>query len=432
MNNSSSIYIMYQQAVGHASVGSVDKSKDLAKLIESVDRNAEVTPSQLAVIQTLIALRYRDIKGATELVKELSSDTTARNDLSDALLKSKGFEPQHVDQVQKLIHKSEKPTGSAASPSIYHRKITSVAAAVTLIGVSVVLYFTLFQSSSTQSSDNETQQRQSTTGITNPQTPSDTRSRALSAEQDARQMSEHVGRVLVHFTIISDDGSEHQVPYFSGSAFAISENGLMLTNRHVIEIGREIEEAYDSVVSWDLLVTFGKNEDSWHPARIEKSSMYQDLAVIRIEKTFSEPFRFAQSYQQSDEVRAWGFPVVAAQLADEFDSVAVSRQIADLLSSLQNSEDTSLRDWVNVSPAAFNVVTTRGIISAIRDTEQGILVQTDAAIHGGNSGGPLLTMSGEVVGIVTYKHSSAEGIGIAIGWESLVDELKSFPEIPIP
>ena len=60
------------------------------------------------------------------------------------------------------------------------------------------------------------------------------------------------------------------------------------------------------------------------------------------------------------------------------------------------------------------------------------MIQTDATIHGGNSGGPLLTVSGQVVGIVTMRHSSAEGVGIAIGWESLVDELKSFPEIVFP
>ena len=66
---------------------------------------------------------------------------------------------------------------------------------------------------------------------------------------------------------------------------------------------------------------------------------------------------------------------------------------------------------------------TRGIVSAVRyDTEhQSDVIQTDAAINPGNSGGPMLSPSGEIVGINTYKiyaesgsGRSAEGLGFAI------------------
>ena len=72
----------------------------------------------------------------------------------------------------------------------------------------------------------------------------------------------------------------------------------------------------------------------------------------------------------------------------------------------------------------FRRTITSGIISAtnrtIRIEENGSvsymtdLIQTDASINPGNSGGPLITPSGEVIGVNTVKISSAEGIGFAV------------------
>jgi hypothetical protein len=55
---------------------------------------------------------------------------------------------------------------------------------------------------------------------------------------------------------------------------------------------------------------------------------------------------------------------------------------------------------------------TRGIISALRN-EQG-LIQIDAAVNPGNSGGPLVTTDGRVVGIVVAKYRGTEGLNLAV------------------
>ena len=73
----------------------------------------------------------------------------------------------------------------------------------------------------------------------------------------------------------------------------------------------------------------------------------------------------------------------------------------------------------------------RGIVSAVR-FESGIdrwVIQTDASINPGNSGGPMLSTSGEFVGIATYKVLSSrggvavEGVGFAVSNKTLLAQL---------
>jgi hypothetical protein len=56
----------------------------------------------------------------------------------------------------------------------------------------------------------------------------------------------------------------------------------------------------------------------------------------------------------------------------------------------------------------------KGIISGLRNGEDSKLIQTDVPINGGNSGGALIDKSGNVLGVVSSKLYSGEGIGFAI------------------
>jgi len=76
---------------------------------------------------------------------------------------------------------------------------------------------------------------------------------------------------------------------------------------------------------------------------------------------------------------------------------------------------------------------TFGYVSAVREDDVGrVVIQTDAAINPGNSGGPLLSSSGEVLGINTYKFISSsgevpvEGFGFAV---SVVTVLEVLPQL---
>jgi S1-C subfamily serine protease len=76
------------------------------------------------------------------------------------------------------------------------------------------------------------------------------------------------------------------------------------------------------------------------------------------------------------------------------------------------------------APFAMEASVTKGIISALRQAPSTnlTLIQTDTALNPGNSGGPLINLSGEVVGVNSAKNMFAEGLGLAIG----INDVKAF------
>lgn len=155
----------------------------------------------------------------------------------------------------------------------------------------------------------------------------------------------------------------------TGSGVIIDSEGLIVTNYHVIQ-GAE-----------DLLVTLGSGEEL--EAEVVGVDPPTDLAVINIDKTGLNAIQFTDS----DELRV-GEPALAIG---------------------------------NPLGLDFQQTLTQGVVSATQRsiTIQGQkfdFIQTDAAINEGNSGGPLVNIHGEVIGINTAKIQlpGVEGMGFAI------------------
>jgi serine protease Do len=154
----------------------------------------------------------------------------------------------------------------------------------------------------------------------------------------------------------------------SGSGVIFHEDGYIATNHHVVEEAREIVVTMQNGMSY--------------PGRIVGLDAMSDLAVIKIDG--DGPFPVA-IFGDSDEVR-----------------------VGETAIAIGN-------------PLGFEHTVTVGVISAIdRSLQIGerslVFLQTDAAINSGNSGGPLVNIRGEVVGINTAKIPGAgiEGLGFAI------------------
>jgi S1-C subfamily serine protease len=123
------------------------------------------------------------------------------------------------------------------------------------------------------------------------------------------------------------------------------------------------------------------------------------------------------------------FDSLHAQLADGRD-LAVFQLPAENCPHIPAGDSIGLiqgeRLYTVGSPQGLAYTVTSGIFSGNRGNGGQRLLQTDAPINQGNSGGPLITEAGQVVGINTMVMNGAQGIGFAIPIEAVFEE---FPEL---
>jgi len=166
-------------------------------------------------------------------------------------------------------------------------------------------------------------------------------------------------------------GQQTQKGQSMGSGFIVDSNGYILTNAHVIGDGE-----YDKISVSLIDGTTEEGKVLWYDTTL-------DLAVIKIEKTGLP----AVELGNSDELTV-GEPVVAIGNPMTLD---LERTVTDgIVSGLNRS--ITFENGTTIKP----------------------LIQTNASINSGNSGGPLFSAEGKVIGINTAKMSSAEGLGFSI------------------
>ena len=166
----------------------------------------------------------------------------------------------------------------------------------------------------------------------------------------------------------------------TGSGFIISEDGYVLTNYHVIEGAKSV-----------TVVTHGGDQLS---AAIIGSDAANDVALLKVEGK--------------------GMPAVTLGSSEE---LSVGDQVAAIGNPLGELTSTMTVGYISGKERAVT-----------SDNTTIHMIQTDAAINSGNSGGPLFNMKGEVIGITTAKYSgqsssgaSIEGIGFAIPIDDVMD-----------
>jgi serine protease Do len=169
--------------------------------------------------------------------------------------------------------------------------------------------------------------------------------------------------------VVSDFFGRQSTEYVAGSGILIDDKGYIATNNHVVEDARSI---YVELADGRIF-----------PANTVGTDTLSDLAVIQIGAT-DLPYAY------------WG-----------------------------DSSSLSVGDWVLAIGNALGegITATEGIVSRLKVSVNigggsilYSLIQTTAPVNPGNSGGPLVNMAGEVIGITSIKivASSVEGIGYAI------------------
>ncbi len=181
----------------------------------------------------------------------------------------------------------------------------------------------------------------------------------------------------------------------AGTGIVMSSDGYIVTNAHCIY---DSQEGYGKAVSVSVLMS----DETEYDADIVGYDLETDLAVLKVDAS----------------------GLTAAEFGD-----SNTLQVGEMVVAIGN-------------PLGFELfgTTTCGIVSAMNrevviNEKKMTLIQTDAAINNGNSGGPLLNCYGQVIGInsakisSTYSSVSVEGLGFAIPVSDaaeIIDDLINF------
>ena len=184
----------------------------------------------------------------------------------------------------------------------------------------------------------------------------------------------------------TDERTGRLEEYASGSGFIVSENGYVLTNAHVVSGAAAVE------------VLFSDGESK--PALVVGSDVNTDIAVLKVEGENypALPIGDSDALRVGEYVIAIGNPLSAYELYGTVTFGIISA----------TAREINIDGFVNT------------------------YLQTDAAINFGNSGGPLINMSGQVIGMNTAKTVtagydsrgnaiSAEGIGFALPIQDVIE-----------
>ena len=195
------------------------------------------------------------------------------------------------------------------------------------------------------------------------------------------------------FRGFGSEGNSELVEVSSGTGFFVSSDGLLLTNRHVID---------EPNVQF-FVVT---NNGSEYTAKVIDVDPFQDIAVMQVDGTDFH----AVTLGDSQKIRI-GQTVIA---------------IGNTLSEFRNTVTKGVVSGID-----------RKVTAATQNNAEVIekAIQTDAAINPGNSGGPLINLLGEVIGINTAISSEGESVGFAIPIDQakrVVNDVKEFGRIVRP
>jgi serine protease Do len=190
----------------------------------------------------------------------------------------------------------------------------------------------------------------------------------------------------------NDTGKEQTIG--GGSGFIVSADGLIITNKHVVS---------DPSATYTVLF----NDGSEAKADIKTIHPTQDLAIIKVDKKDLTPVDFADS----DKLRVGQTAIAIGNALGEFDNTVSRGVISGLRRSITASDGQGNAEQLSQ------------------------VIQTDAAINQGNSGGPLFDINAKVVGVNVATAEGAQSIGFAIPSNivvSMINDVKEYGKVKVP
>jgi S1-C subfamily serine protease len=225
----------------------------------------------------------------------------------------------------------------------------------------------------------------------------------------------------------------------SGSAFAISSDGYLITNYHVIERAYQMQQTSIRLEEFQNNIT--RAMESYLPG------FFLSSPPARLLLTLPRRAQVYASLKSSSEVN---IPCRIVHVLPERDIAILHLNATSMVQQgnipypppIPNGLSTDLLVGQTVlaigNPFGLSQTVTTGVVSSLDRTVRGVAgndirgcIQTDAAINPGNSGGPLLNSMGQVVGVNTMIVSTSgsnAGIGFAVPLDGIWSEVMDVVE----
>jgi len=172
----------------------------------------------------------------------------------------------------------------------------------------------------------------------------------------------------------------------AGSGFVISDDGMIITNRHVVD---------DATASYTVIFNDGKKYD----AKILAKDTLLDIAFIKVDAKGLKPLAFGTSNN----------------LKVGQSVIAIGNALGEFSNTVSHGIISGLKRTITASDSGGN-----------QSEQLSNVLQTDASINLGNSGGPLLDINGNVIGVNVAIAKDAQNIGFAIPIDVVKDLLGRF------
>ncbi len=190
-----------------------------------------------------------------------------------------------------------------------------------------------------------------------------------------------------------------------GTGFFVSEDGMILTNAHLVS---------DTEADYTVLTNDGKK----YPAKVLARDTLRDLAIIKIERE--------KNVDKEGKLKLEPFPTAKLGNSDKLQIGQTVIAIGNALGEFRNTVSVGVISGLGRTVTAGG----GGMVETLED-----VIQTDAAINQGNSGGPLLNLKGEVIGVNFAMAQAAENIGFAIPINKAkkdIEQIKTLGKISYP
>ncbi|MDD4900682.1 MAG: trypsin-like peptidase domain-containing protein [Patescibacteria group bacterium] len=198
--------------------------------------------------------------------------------------------------------------------------------------------------------------------------------------------------VLINLSTGEKTEQKVKVQKGSGTGFLISADGLILTNKHVVSAGEE------KTAEYRIILGSGKQ----YYAQLIGKDPINDLAVLKI---FDKNLPYVQ-LGDSDKLSIGSSVIAIGNTLGRYQNSATKGIISGLGRSIEASDQSG-----NQAETLDNVL------------------QTDADINLGNSGGPLVDLNGNIVGINVATDQTGSSVGFAIPVNDAKPVIKSVREI---